>query len=171
MMSKDFLLVSAPGVLIASSIYKNNRLKYGPSFADDGVRTRGDDSFFFSRFERNPWLQWHLHDKTVVTGVTISTRRDCCGENLKNVTIRAGLQSLPHSYKGIIKNNTLCGVFEGPGNTSMSYTINCTSAILADYITLQMMGNYTSLQINELAVVTEPHILKGIKFVLDTLFV
>ena len=43
----------------------------------------------------------------------------------------------------------------------MTYTVNCSTPILAKYVTLQMIGNYTSLQINELDVVTEPHVMKG----------
>ena len=166
-----FSKFAVPGVLISSSIYKNNRYKYGPSYADDGVRSRSNEGFFFSKYESNPWIQWHLREKTVVTGVIISTRRDCCGDKLRNVTIRAGLLGLNRTHSGIIINiNKLCGIFKGPGNTSMTYTINCTSAIMANYITLQMLGNYTSLQINELATVTEPHVLKGKRNVYKSLF-
>ena len=154
--------VVGPGVLIASSIYNNNRYRYGPQYASDGVRSRYDRDFFQSRRETNPWIQWHLYEEKVITGVKISTRRDCCGEQLRNVTIRAGNFSVDNDYKGLLPTvNKLCGVFEGPGNDSMIYTINCTSAIMAKYITLQIIGNYSSLQINELDVITEPHVMKG----------
>ena len=152
----------APGVLISSSINKDNRYEYGPQYAADGIRYRGNRRFFWSKNQSLPWIQWHLYQETVVTGVDISTRRDCCGDKLRNITIRAGNYGLDPTHRGMIYNNsTLCGTFEGPGNTSMTYTINCTSAIMANYITIQMAGNYTSLQINEMRIRTEPHVLKG----------
>ena len=80
---------------------------------------------------------------------------------IRNVTIRAGNFSIPLDFKGKIATNKFCGVFEGPGNYSQTYIVNCTKAIMAKYITLQMEGNYTSLAINELDEITEPHVMKG----------
>ena len=71
---------------------------------------------------------------------------------LKNVEIRAGNSSLDRNFKGKITINKHCGIFAGPGNFSQTYTVNCTKAIMARYITLQTRGNYTSLAINELSV-------------------
>ena len=151
-------------MLIASSVYKNNQYEFGPEFAADGVRSRSYS--FQSRRQKDPWIQWHMYTPKVITGIKISTRRDTGDSSnprieLRNVTIRAGNFSTDRSFQGEITNNTLCGVFEGPGNISTTYTINCTKAIMARYITVQMLGNYTALQINELEVVTEPHVMKG----------
>ena len=155
-----------PGVLIASSVYKNSYYDYGPNFAADGVRSRSYS--FQSRRQKDPWIQWHLYVPEVITGIKISTRRDTDDGNnprveLRNVTIRAGNFSIDRSFKGKITKNILCGVYEGPGNISTTYTINCTKAIMARYITLQMIGNYTALQINELETIKEPHTMKGKK--------
>ena len=156
------IVPSVPGLLISSSIYANNRYKYGPQYASDGVKSTRDERYFRSRLETNPWIQWHLYQEQVITGVRISTRGDCCGDLLRNVTIRAGNFGVDQHFKGLLpRNNTFCNVFEGPGNTSMTHTVNCSTPILAKYVTLQMIGNYTSLQINELDVVTEPHVMKG----------
>ena len=57
--------------------------------------------------------------------------------------------------------NKLCGTFPGPGNFSETYTVNCTKGIMARYIPLQTTGNYTSVAINELDEITEPHVMKG----------
>ena len=122
---------------------------------------------FQSRFQKDPWIQWHLYSPQVITGIMINTRRDSDDSTnprveLQNVTVRAGNFSINSTFKGVITKNTLCGVFEGPGNASITkYTINCTKAIMARYITVQMLGNYTALQINEMDVIKEPHAMKG----------
>ena len=153
-----------PGVLIASSVYKNNYYKYGPSFAADGSRSRSYS--FQSRRQKDPWIQWHLYTPKVITGIKIYTRRDSDDSTnprveLRNVTIRAGNFSINSTFKGEITKNTLCGVFEGPGEIDEHYIINCTKGIMARYVTIQMLGNYTALQINEIDVIKEPHAMKG----------
>ena len=75
---------------------------------------------------------------------------DCCGERLQNVTIRAGLLRLAQNFRGVISINEQCGLFEGPGQNGKQYTINCSSSIAAKYVTVQIVGSRSILQINEI---------------------
>ena len=151
-----------PGVAIASSINQNNYYKWSPQYATDGLISNGDEDFFHSNNESNPWLQYHLPKKMVVTSVVIANRKSCCGNRLNHVEVRAGMEGLEHGFRDNITINEICGTFEGPGEDGVEYTINCSLPIMANYITVQILDTYSILQINELRVITDPKVLKGI---------
>ena len=54
--------------------------------------------------------------------------------------------------------NQVCGTYKGPGQDGKTYTINCDSALLAKYVTVQIVPHVefpktvpeSYLQINEL---------------------
>ena len=83
-------------------------------------------------------------------GLVINPRKTCCGERLKNVEVRAGLETLPKNHRGKINKNKICNTFEGPGEDGKVVTIRCDSLIKADYITVQILGNDSILEVNEM---------------------
>ena len=138
----------------SSSIWSDNAAKWGPKYAIDGLLSHTSTQFFHSRPEDNPWLQLSFSQTTILTGVVITNRLDGHGERLKDVIVRAGLRPLDRSFRGIIKINDKCGMFEGPGETDKLHTINCSSPITAKYVTVQSVGNDAILQINELDILS-----------------
>ena len=138
----------------SSSVWSDNVAMWGPKYAIDGLLSHTATQFFHSRLEDNPWLQLSFSQTTILTGVVITNRMDGHGERLKDVFVRAGLHPLDRSFRGIIKINDKCGMFEGPGETGKQHTINCSSPITAKYITLQIVANDARLQINELDILS-----------------
>ena len=72
--------------------------------------------------------------------------------DLVNYEVRAGLSSLPANYKGRILKNVRCGRIEIRGGEDRVYPIVCDQAIIANYITIQIIDDNAVLQINELEV-------------------
>ena len=136
----------------ASSVYSNDEEKWGPSFAIDGKISNSHTKLFHSRDRLFPWLEVGLPSPTNITNVTIVNRASCCGNRLKSVEVRAGMEKIPDGSKGQkLEINTICGHFAGPGENGATYVITCNTPILAKYITIQLLSeNY--LQINEMTI-------------------
>ena len=148
--------------LTASSIKQGNEERYGPQYANDGLLSRYSSGVYMSSTEDYPWIQWQLPGRIRITGVSIATRRDCCGYYFQNVEVRAGLDGINSTLQGLpITANEVCGKFEGPGNIYKEYKVNCNSTLLASFITVQIMNLSAQLQVNELKYTTEPHALIG----------
>ena len=107
--------------------------------------------FFCSAKENSPWLQLQWLHQTVVTAVSLTNRADCCGDRLKDVQIRAGTTGIVSTHLNV-NDETICGTFDGPGENGKEYIINCTTPILANFITVQLMSGDQYLQINELQI-------------------
>ena len=98
----------------------------------------------------------------MVTSIAIANRKDKKGDKLRNVTVRAGLHpEFRADLNESVILNEACGKFEGPGETGKTHIINCSSPIIAEYITVQMLRNFSVLSVNELEVFSEPHVLNG----------
>jgi hypothetical protein len=116
--------------------------------------------FFHSNEEHYPWLQIKLSDMKNLSSVSIVNRQDSNGWRLANIVVRAGLDELKDSSNGAkkIDINHVCGTYLGPGQDGKTYTIKCDTAILAKYVTVQIVPNSTYphplnktyLQINEI---------------------
>ena len=143
------------GDAISSSTFEDDRAKWGPQLAIDGQWSEISRDFFSSKSEDFPWLVWHLSSTTKIIGITVSDRNKGSGENLKMVEIRAGKTSVSSRVQGKITDNELCGKFEGPGENNRVYTIMCGNPILAKYISLQILDKNSTLQINELELITD----------------
>ena len=91
-----------------------------------------------------------------LAGVRLYNRRNCCGNRLKNIMVRAGRTRIGDDYSGIITQNTFCGNFTGPGANSGVYVVTCPSPIIANVITIQIVqsGNQT-LHLDEVEFITE----------------
>ena len=95
-----------------------------------------------------------------ISSVSIVNRKDSNGWRLANIEVRAGINEFKDSSNGEKKVdiNQVCGRFMGPGDNGKTYTINCDTAILATYVTIQIVPNFTYpapfnktyLQINEI---------------------
>ena len=92
-----------------------------------------------------------IFDHTIrLTGVKIYNRQNCCGDRLKSVEVRAGINSVEADYKGRITANSLCGTFVGPGKDAGVYTITCNTPIHANIVTLQIVeSGEQTLQLDE----------------------
>jgi len=121
----------------SSSVYGDHKKNWGPQLAWAGVSNTGL-GYFHSKLESNPWIQFHT-TLVELSSVTIINRKDCCGERLKNLEVRAGMLA------GL--GNKVVGTFKGPGTTGGKTVIVFKKAVVAKYITLQIKGKGT-LQVN-----------------------
>ena len=135
-------------------------MRYSPTFAIDGKWATRTYNMYTSKTEKMPWLQWKLPNRTKVAGVSISSEYGISKlhdntthkNDLVNYEVRAGLSSLPANYKGRILKNVRCGRIEIRGGEDRVYPIVCDQAIIANYITIQIIDDNAVLQINELEV-------------------
>ena len=156
---KSLIRLSSPFFILdiefaTSSVFENDTQRWGPDFVIDGVISYGVKNFFHSELEDYPWLQWHLPRQVQMTGITLTTRYDCCGSRLRDVEVRAGKLSTTNGYKGQLSLNSLCGRFPGPGETGREYTITCDHPITADYVTIQILDDRAILALNEIRIQT-----------------
>ena len=73
---------------------------------------------------------------------------------MRDIEIRVGNASFTTNSKGKIINNVICGVFKGPGDSGEDYTILCKQEVLADYVSIQILDDKATLQINQLRLET-----------------
>ena len=66
------LNIVVPGTVLSSSIYRNQKERWGPEFAVDGLWSKANESIFLSKKEDFPWIQWHLPMKTKIIAIVIS---------------------------------------------------------------------------------------------------
>ena len=110
-----------------------------PYFAIDGKFSNGDTGFYHSAHEEYPWHMTVFENTMNLTAVKIHNRRNCCGERLHHVQIRAGRTAIDANHSGLITQNTLCGSFDGPGVDAGVYTISCKAPINANVVTIQIV--------------------------------
>ena len=135
----------------ASSVWLN----YVPQFAIDSKFSYENKGFFHSEQQRTPWFKAELSRTITLIGVRVHNRRDCCGDRLNNIMVRAGTTRLQDNYAGIITQNIFCGNFTGPGVQSEAYVITCQSPIPANVITLQIVKSGDQiLQLDEVEFIT-----------------
>ena len=143
-----------PGIRAwSSSVYSNNRRNWGPQLAMRG-RSRSSVGFFHSKLENRPWLRIQI-PVTKISGVGIINRKNCCGNRLRNLQIRAGMSP---SLR-----NRVVGFFKGPGRTGAEHTVTFRHPVVAKYITFQLMGR-GYLQINGIKLyrgVARPSAIRG----------
>ena len=85
-----------------------------------------DTGYFRSMREDDPWLKIHMHTLQMF-GITIINNRNCCGESLKNLEIRAG-------YSSELDENPVVGTFKGPGWTGGEHYIPFGKRVTVEYI-------------------------------------
>jgi len=124
--------------------------RHGPEYAIDGKISKDNEEFFHSIGEEYPWLQLEMCEEQYVRAITIVSRHDCCAQRLKNIEVRAGLDSVPDGFKGRLRLNYKMATYAGPATEGQSYTINFSNQVRAKYITLQ--GERISLEINEVMI-------------------
>ena len=83
------------------------------------------------------------------------SNRACCGDRFKNVEVRAGSDDIKTDAKfsGTITINHLCNKFSGTAQAGRAETIYCSSPIMANYITVQILDDDSILEINEMDVI------------------
>ena len=75
-------------------------------------------------------------------------RKDCCGEWLKNLQVRAGMKN--------DLTNPLVGTFDGPGKTGGAHEIKFQSSIVARFLTFQSKKKSAVLMVNGIELIKEP---------------
>ena len=140
--------------LTSSSIFDNDQERYGPQNLITGSYYSFIGPYFKSKKEDFPWVQWKLPRTINMEGITL-VGRDCPSKSsdcpvLRDIEIRAGKSIIDDNYSGIIKENELCGSFQGPGNEGGIYTIKCYAKISADVITVQLKDDDSVLHISSM---------------------
>ena len=145
--------MAVPGTALSSSVYRNQREDWGPSFAVDGLWSSGNYKIFVSNNEDFPWLQWHLSKKSNISGVTVSLFNVDKALSVRKFEVRVGNDRLRPGLSNV--GNELCGKFVGGGeNDRKVYTIMCERNFFVEYVTLQLVEERVKLAINELEIIT-----------------
>ena len=107
----------------------------------------------------NPWFQVQLDGTAIVKRVIIINRKDCCGERLRNLEVRAGIYDLEKYWlvegnfiEQHISLNSHCGNYAGPGTTGETIEIYCNPKITANYVTVQMLGHQIAIAFQEIMI-------------------
>ena len=131
----------------------------------------GDTSNFFHTSNGNgegypyPWLRVDLMNVGRVQRVIIFNRKDCCGGRLKDLEVRVGPTEVKKSKDHPITENSVCGIYSGPGSNGQRIVIDCVEAIESRYITLQLMSSEnTILNLAEVEVYGQGMRIKQIMF-------
>ena len=144
----NFYIPSNLGKVISSSTFDTNKLSWGAEFAVDGILTdsNSDRGYFLSEHEDYPWFQLELTEEQTITSFNISTKLESLNFLFE---IRAGLLPLESEFLGEITQNDLCTNFSTRGN-ALRYELNCSTPILAKFVTIQIMNESSTLAIDEI---------------------
>ena len=142
----------------ASSVFGDTdefSAQFAPQLAIDGKFSDNDNGFYQSNSQQHPWFKAVFYSTIRLTGVRLYNRQDCCGDQLKNVAIRAGITPIGESA-GVITQNTYCGHFSGPGVNSSIHDIYCPFPINSNIVTIQIVepGDQI-LELDEVQFITE----------------
>ena len=127
-----------------------------------GIQFQSLPAGYISANEAYPWLQIELKDTSTINHIAIINRKDCCGERLQDLEVRAGFFKTNSNHKGAITANNICGRYPGPGTTGVTINIPCDAPIISKYVTAQQListPNY--LQIEEIMIYTDSSKLCG----------
>ena len=128
-------------VLSSSSTYEDSAEFFGPELAWDGTKTFFSDGFFKSKVENNPWFRIDYSPSAELYGMIIRNRKDCCGEELRNVEVRAGMSP-------DMNTNPVVGTFKGPGVSNSDHYVDFGGKIAMKHLRFQIIGSGATLQIN-----------------------
>ena len=146
-------MIIVPGTLLASSIHRNQKEKWGPQFAADSLWVNENYSIFLSKIEDFPWIQWHLSTKTNISAITVSIANHGTVLDSRIYEIRVGYYPTSPGTKGKVLTNTICGKFLSSGNHRRVHTVTCATNILAEYLTVQIIENASKMAINEIEII------------------
>ena len=129
LVSNKYLLISHHQIFISVAIAnvrasKSFPGKYGKKFIIDGHISDSWTKFYVSASARYPWVELEFSNTEMIARIEIVNRYDCCGENLKDVVIRAGMNPLPHTVgSGWLTINGKVGSFKGPSTSKKTENI------------------------------------------------
>ena len=99
----------------------------------------------------NPWLQIELGYAATVHQVIIINRKNCCGNDMKNVALRVGLIKFT---KGMdLKDDEICAKYQGPGKNGEKIEIKCSSPMKGQYVSMHLI-EHTPAKINLMEIIT-----------------
>ena len=78
------------------------------------------------------------------------------------------MDPVPNGFKGRLTINTKVATFVGPANANLkTYYINFDRSVLAKYVTLQRIGEFVTLEINEVTMIKTPQNEQGDLFTIS----
>ena len=78
-------------VVEASSVYLNDRTKWGPEQALTEISPDGKNFWHSAWEDINPSITFKLQQEYEVLSVEVVDRQDCCHNRFKNVEVRVGI--------------------------------------------------------------------------------
>ena len=115
----------------------------------DGILSTDDKSLTITNSEPFPWLEIELETERVIEQIFVLNRIGCCGEQLANLEVRVGNTPIAQGYGGRkLENNTVAGVYAGPGLEGETVQIKISPPLSGRYISLQLLGT-AYLQVEE----------------------
>ena len=129
----------------------NNANSYGVQFAVDGLTFASEIQTFITQHEYRPWLQVEFSYLKRVTGITLTTRLDCCGDRFLYVGVHVGNIA---AIDNELSSNPMCYYYPGPTTNGNTIAMNCGTPLIGKYLLIQMRGSATDaiLEIAELVV-------------------
>ena len=119
-----------------SSTYRRNAAKWGPEYGIDGKISISSKNILHTDADTYNWVQLELVSPKMVSGIEVINRVDCCGNRLKDLEIRAGLDYVP----GGTRHYHYCARWIwhiGPGLIiNFKPSLNCSFGPLASCATL-----------------------------------
>ncbi|XP_066271170.1 uncharacterized protein [Branchiostoma lanceolatum] len=135
-----------------SSDYIHHGDAMGPGKAVDGSRATdiGDDkACTHTQNDYQPWWKVDLSRVYTVHRVSILNRGDCCGERLKNFTVRVG------PNEDFAQNNQCGATYTDTPTDGQTIEVYCNPPISGRYVSIQLMGRKDFLSLCEVEVYGE----------------
>ena len=104
--------------------------------------------------EKAPWLALHFPSSVKVKRVEIKNRVDCCGDRMRNVEVRV-TDSLPTTGDAMFTGGELLGTFTGPASDGQLVEVEGETAIMGQFVLVQMDNGRDVLNLAEVRVFGE----------------
>merc|ERR1712180_407436 len=102
--------------------------------------------------ESYPWVTVVI-PRSIVRGIRITNRANCCGDRMKNMKIWVG-NGLPSTTDVEYTGGALLGTFSGPGNHGQVLQITSRTEVAGTHVVVQM--GTSSINLLEIEVFGEP---------------
>ena len=129
-----FLFPDTAETVTASSVYVNNPSVYGPAKVFDNYVPPSEHHHFISQLAPKQWLQVEFYFIKRVTGVTITTRTDCCGFRFIDTGVYVGNFA---AIVDVATPNPICRLIPGPFADGSVTTHHCNTPLVGKYLVIQ----------------------------------
>ena len=119
--------------ITASGTFGGQEANWGPDLVLEETHS-GTTGYWHSATHNIPWLQVEFENDEEVSSVTITNRRDCCGERLHDLVVTVGDSPM---QVGQLSSNPVCNTFAGPGTNAQEIYIECSTPLTGKYLAFQ----------------------------------